>query len=253
MIQKYGEKIPLVVWDKDQQLAISPKEDRQWLINSETYVLEPSLYPFASDRTRCLFPLEYPITFDLHSLNMKQNRKMKLVYIGNQYDRDKMYYKYLGDAAHYCEINVYGKWNRVQPVNNIIHHGRVAFEKVANLYNQSLVTVLLAPDRYLQTGQYTQRIFESILGGCIPLVPREYRGARQIFPEFCQISSGYDIAKCIQDIQNMTDTDWKELLTALGECLEPFNLKHTLNIIERAIQGQVPRYNNLTPRWLDFT
>jgi hypothetical protein len=49
--------------------------------------------------------------------------------------------------------------------------GRIPFEEVDRLYSRSLATVLLLPERYASVGQMTQRIFEAVLAGCLPLAP----------------------------------------------------------------------------------
>ncbi len=39
------------------------------------------------------------------------------------------------------------------------------------LYESALATVLLLPERYARAGQMTQRLFEAVLAGCLPITP----------------------------------------------------------------------------------
>jgi hypothetical protein len=246
LVQYYASRVPIVVWDKDQQLAHSPQEDRMALVNANTYVLEPSLYPSAPDRTQALIPLD---PSRLNTSAGRGPRDIDLIYIGNQYDRFEMYMQYLVDAARYLRVDVYGKWTCVSPVTNLFHHGRIAFSEVLKLYQRSVATVLLAPRRYMRTGQFTQRIFEAVSGGCLPLVPAGYAGSSVILPSVARVCNGADVAQRIRDIKAMPETMWQTLLRELISGLEPFQLNHTLDAIEAAMDQQTTRFQDEPPVW----
>jgi len=247
LLRYYGTKVPIVVWDKDQKLYTSPEEDRKLLLRLDTYVLEPSLYPSAPDRTRCLFPVDFS---EMPRYMERGARDIPLIYIGNQYERDDAYYKYLVDAARYIDVHVYGKWPRASKTENLYHHGRIGFSEVARLYRRAVATVLLAPSRYMRTGQFTQRIFESIRGGCLPLVPEGYRGSHLLFSGFSRVSSGFDIATRISDIRTMEDVEWRKFVEEQIVRLWPFDIHFTLKAIEAAANRNVPRFQDLPPIWV---
>jgi hypothetical protein len=75
------------------------------------------------------------------------------------------------------------------------HGGRAAmvsrspFAEVQRLHRLALATMLLTPDRLAIRGQFTQRIFEAVLAGCVPLAPADLRAAGQVVPPELIIAS----------------------------------------------------------------
>ncbi|MER7582626.1 hypothetical protein [Kitasatospora sp. NPDC097691] len=53
--------------------------------------------------------------------------------------------------------------------------------------------MLFSPERYARSGRFTQRIFESVLAGCLPLVPATLRGADAVVPRELVVTSGPDV------------------------------------------------------------
>jgi len=244
LVRYYASRVPIVVWDKDQQLAHSPVDDRLALVKANTYVLEPSLYLSPPDRARALFPVE---PGNLCVPPERGRRTIELIYIGNQYDRDRVYDQYIVSAAKYIPVHVYGKWPRYATVPGLTHHGRIGLSRVVELYQQSVATVLLAPDRYMKTGQFTQRIFESVIGGCIPLVPADYRGSDILLPPFAHANTGCGVVKRVREIQAMSFEEWQELVHEQMSLLEPFHVDHTLDAVESAINCQTPQFKDMSP------
>lgn len=243
LLEHYSGSVDLIVWDKDQQLASSPYEDRDLLVRAGARVLEPSFYPSAPDRARALFPVD-PLQLAVPA--PRRYREIGLVYIGNKYDRDSEYIQYLAEASKYLNVHVYGKWSKIPVPSQVKHHGQIPFQEVSSIYRRSLATVLLAPYRYMRTGQFTQRIFESLSNGCIPFIPHEYSGTAFLTPPFGVVANGADLAMQVKALKALSPARWQEVLEAHLAKLEPFYLDHTLDAIESAINHQTPVFNDLS-------
>ena len=58
-------------------------------------------------------------------------------------------------------------------------HGRVPFAATKILHRRAICTMLLVPDRYARVAHMTQRLFEAVLAGCLPLTPGNIRVVRR--------------------------------------------------------------------------
>ena len=160
--------LPTLIWDKDCQL---PPDD-PWRSHPHVTVLEPALHPHPGAHS-----FRFPIAdADLDALDPEalalEPRIRSLIYIGNQYDRDPDFDRFFAPAAHDVEHLVAGKWERTQRWPHVAFVGRVPFTTVAHLYRQTTCPVLLLPERYARRGHMTQRLFEAVLAGCLPLAQR---------------------------------------------------------------------------------
>lgn len=235
VLEYYKNRVPVIVWDKDQQLDTSPSYDIGLLLEADSYILEPSLYPSAKDRISALIPVD---ANRFIAKPQRGNRKYKLVYIGNQYDRDEMYYQFLVKAAEYLEVNIFGKWEKPARHERLVHHGRIPFREVYDIYSQSVATIMLAPKRYMDTGQYTQRIFESIINGCVPIVPKDYRGNNNIFLDELIVNSAEELIEKVQYLTQLKLGEWENLITLQISKLKPFHLENILDTIQLLINSK---------------
>lgn len=219
LINFYSAKnIPIFLWDKDQKLTES--DPVKTLVH---YILEPSINP--NDRNiPFLFPFDTK-TFSRQSIYNyeKASRSKNMIYIGNQYERDEEFKKYFSDIVFY-EIeksDVY--WNRTKYPErlqeNIIKFpgvnffDRVWFSEVSKIYQRYFSTVLIAPERYYKTGQFTQRLFESIGNGCIPLCPSYYSSSRNVvIPKFV-VDGTKNVAAKLMEISRLDNEEIKDYLT----------------------------------------
>lgn len=119
-----------------------------------------------------------------------------------------------------------------------------------SLHERSLATVLLAPDRYAITGQFTHRTFEAVLAGCLPLVPDTTRTAATIAPAELLVHDGEDVTRAVTRIRRLAGTTAHAQL--IGECvrrLEVFRLSRQLRLLD-AILGQPSTAGQAPSRWL---
>lgn len=160
-------------------------------------------------------------------------RDVALGYVGNQYDRDEWFGKYFAPAAACFEHRVGGKWPNTTLWPHVRFLGRIPFEEVACLYGGTLATVLLVPQRYAEAGQMTQRIFEAVLAGCLPLAPSGIQGADRFVPTELVVGSGNQVIRKITQLRKIAGTDQHvHLIKACLERLELFRLSRQVDALE---------------------
>jgi hypothetical protein len=208
-----GRRVPTIVWDKDLQLpAHSPLR-----LVPHVAICEAALAP-SPGATSLMFPIADD---DLNRADPEalaaMPRQLPLVYIGNQYDRDEAFSEFFAPAAARHAHRVAGKWTRTADWPHVNFTGRCAFTEVRQLYESALATVLLLPERYARAGQMTQRLFESVLAGCLPLTPATFPFASTFTPPALHAASGPEVASRITELQNIAGATRHAALIA--ECL----------------------------------
>nr|WP_221378310.1 hypothetical protein [Actinoplanes polyasparticus] len=226
--------IPTLLWDKDRRLPVEDPLRRA----ANVAVCEPALHPTPGAVT-LLFPVgdEALDSADPVALTAFE-RDLPLVYVGNQYDRDDAFDRYFVPAAAGHPHLVAGKWTRTQRWPDVNFQGRMPFTQVDSLYRRSVSTILLLPDRYAHVGHMTQRLFEAVLAGCLPLTPSTIRDAARFTPAELHVSDGADAARTITELLTVIGTDaHAELLTACLQRLDPFRLSEQLDVIDWQLSG----------------
>jgi hypothetical protein len=174
----HERRLPTLLWDKDLQLRASdPLRDQGHIA-----VCEPALRP-RPGATSLLFPVADTTLLAADAAALAAlPRRLPLLYVGNQYDRDEDFDRYFAPAARKLPHRVAGKWTRTGQWPHVNFTDRCAFVEVDALYRSAVATVTLLPRRYARAGQMTQRLFEAVLAGCLPLVPADMpvpSGSRQ--------------------------------------------------------------------------
>lgn len=225
--------VPTIVWDKDQQLPPGDPVNAHPAVT----VCEPAFFPKAG-RTSLLFPVADQALDDADPVALASlERDIPLVYAGNQYDRDDAFGAYFAPAAERFGHVVAGKW----PTGTarwpaVRFTGRVPFTAVGKLYRRALATVLLTPARYARSGQFTQRIFEAVLAGCLPLAPASIRRADQVVPAELLVTSGAEVTGRIRTLAGLAGTaDHAALISGCIERLHPFRLSGQLLTLARLL------------------
>ncbi|MGC9540000.1 glycosyltransferase family protein [Streptomyces sp. UG1] len=221
-------RIPTVIWDKDRRLPA----DSAWRHHPGATVCEAALTP-SPGATSLLFPAadEWLDSADPNEL-AREDRPISLAYVGNQYDRDEPFDRYFAPAAKHVSHAVAGKWQNTARWPHLTLLGRLAFHDAMALYERSLATVLLLPRRYARAGQMTQRIFEAVLSGCLPLCPTEMRHAERFVPAPLLVRNGADVMRTLHWLRTGTDTETRARL--LADCvsrLEPFRLSRQIQVL----------------------
>ncbi len=217
LIDFYSKKnIPIIIWDKDQKLSSKPYY---------ASIVYESSWNKSGWKKQLLF--SFDDTLRENSLNMlanydKTSRIYDLVYIGNQYERDESFDKYINKAALYLatDTNVYGNWTKYESIykenllkfKNVIFKDRLAFSEIFSVYKKSFATVLIAPDRYYKSGQITQRIFEAISTLTIPLIPSEYNFIENLVLQAFIVHDGFKKTKKINFLKTLNNKELVNLL-----------------------------------------
>ncbi|UQU66832.1 hypothetical protein COUCH_11415 [Couchioplanes caeruleus] len=228
--------VPTLLWDKDRQL---PANDCMRHTRNVA-VCEPALHPTPGAAT-LLFPVSDKALdgADPGALTAG-TRDLPLVYIGNQYDRDGAFDRYFAPAATGHPHLVAGKWTRTQRWPELNFYGRMSFAAVDPLYRRAVCTMLLLPDRYAQAGQMTQRLFEAVLAGCLPLTPADIRDATKFAPTALHVRDAAGAARTIAHLQTIVGTaQHADLLADCLHKLDLFRLSRQLEIVDRQLSGLV--------------
>ncbi|MFJ8442389.1 CgeB family protein [Kitasatospora griseola] len=223
-----------VLWDKDQQLPA----DHPLRAVGHVQVCEPALHP-SPGAASLLFPVSDDALDQAYPAALAARRRLlSLVYIGNQYDRDAAFGEYFAPAAARLPHRVAGKWNDTNRWPQVNFTGRIPFDEVTPLYRSALATVLLAPDRYARSGQFTQRLFEAVLASCLPLAPHTLRGAETVVPRELIVSGADDVVATIAVLTEIAGSRaHADLIARCIDHLDPFRLTRQLRTLTAALTG----------------
>ncbi|MEU8159526.1 hypothetical protein [Micromonospora parva] len=228
---------PTILWDKDRRLPAADPLRR----TRNVTVCEPALHP-----TPGAVPLLFPVAdtaidaADPTTL-VALPRRTPLVYIGNQYDRDHPFDTYFAPTAAQLPHLIAGKWADTRRWPNLNFIGRVPFPRVSAIYADALATVLLLPARYAAAGQMTQRIFEAILAGCVPLLPADVRGANAFVPSSLIVGDAADVRHRIGWLTEIAGTgEHASLITECLRHLDPFRLSTQLEVLDYLLRHPEP-------------
>jgi hypothetical protein len=228
-----GSNVPTIVWDKDLQLE--PGSSLRSLAN--VAVCEAALDP-GPDADRLLFPVaDTALDSADPVLLTAMPRPLPLAYAGNQYDRDEAFTTFFAPAAARFRHRVAGKWTRTAAWPHVNFTGRCAFPEVRELHESALATVLLLPGRYARAGQMTQRLFEAVLAGCLPITPSTLPFASAFTPAALHAATGDQVADRISELLDIAGTARHAALIA--ECirmLSIFRLSRQLAAIDRILR-----------------
>ncbi|MEU1819948.1 hypothetical protein ABZ543_32920 [Streptomyces roseifaciens] len=225
-------RVPTVIWDKDRQL----RADSIWRRNPVVAVCEAALEPTPGART-LLFPVDDQLLAQADPNTLaKRRREVPLAYVGNQYDRNDAFDRFFAPAASCFKHRVGGKWPQTGRWPHVTFLGRIPFAEVTRLYGHALTTVLLLPERYTAAGQMTQRIFEAVLAGCLPLAPAGIRHVEHFVPEELIVRSGGHVIRRITDLKKVAGTRrHAELISTCLDRLELFRLSRQVDALESVL------------------
>ncbi|WP_434593755.1 glycosyltransferase family protein [Streptomyces sp. A5-4] len=228
---------PTVIWDKDRTL----RAESVWRRTAHTRVCEAALAPTLGAHS-LLFPVAEDLLTQADPVALAaQPRDLVLGYVGNQYDRDDSFDRFFAPAAAHVEHLVAGKWTKTDRWPDIRFVGRIPFEAAAGVYGRSLATVLMLPERYAAVGQMTQRIFEAVLAGCLPLAPANIRFADRFVPKELVVRSGDDVTERLSHLREIAGTQQHaDLIAACVDRLRLFGLTKQVDTLESVLHGLDP-------------
>ncbi|HEY6794265.1 MAG TPA: hypothetical protein VI248_06245 [Kineosporiaceae bacterium] len=229
--------LPTVIWDKDLQLPGDDELRQRPNVQIAEAALHPSpgatslLFPVPDDRLDAADPVALA----------RLPRLLPLVYVGNQYDRDDAFDTYFAPAARVHPHRVAGKWTRTRAWPHVTFTGRIPFSEVEELYRQALTTMLLLPARYQRAGQMTQRLFEAVFGGCLPLTlltMTTARDADRFAPPELHVRDGAHAAGVIARLGRVAgSSEHVDLLAACLQRLEIFRLSRQVTVFDALLSA----------------
>jgi hypothetical protein len=222
-----------VVWDKDRRLPAASA----LRATAGVTVCEPALAPSPGAVT-LLFPVADDALDAASPANLAaMPRPLPLAYIGNQYGRDAAFSDLLAPAAARHPHRVAGKWASTAAWPHVTFTGRIPFPAVRALYESALTTILLLPPRYAAAGQMTQRIFEAVLAGCLPLTPAALPHARAFTPQALHVTDGRQAGDRITWLQAIAGTPaHAALIAACLARLDMFRLSRQLTVLDAILR-----------------
>ncbi|WP_330457447.1 hypothetical protein OIB37_11365 [Streptomyces sp. NBC_00820] len=225
-------RTPTVIWDKDRTL----RADSVWRRTPHTRVCEAALAPTLGAYS-LLFPVAEDLLAQADPLTLAARpRDLVLGYVGNQYDRDEPFERFFAPAAAHVDHLVAGKWTKIDRWPHVRFAGRIPFEAAAGVYGRSLATVLMLPERYSAVGQMTQRIFEAVLAGCLPLAPADIRFADRFVPKELVVRSDRDVLERLSYLREIAGTQQHaDLIAACVDRLSLFGMNKQVNTVESVL------------------
>ncbi len=238
LLSRYTEQlgVPTILWDKDRQLP----HDDPLRGHPAVTLCEAALHP-SPGAVSLLFPVDDRMldTADPSALS-QLDQPTTLAYVGNQYNRDDVFTEYFAPAAAEMPHVIAGKWPEISAWPQLNFVGRVPFRGVEAIHRSSVATVLLLPERYARAGQVTQRIFEAVLAGCLPIMPAEVRSAGRFVPTELIATDGGEVTTLAKHLRGLTGTaEHTEMIDACLRKLDLFRLSRQLDVIDNALIGRV--------------
>ncbi len=238
LVDQYTERlgVPTIVWDKDRRLDA----DDPLRAHPAITVCEPAMHPTAGS-VSLLFPVADDALTSADPVALAATpRPMALAYVGNQYDRDDQFSRYFAPAAAELPHVVAGKWTDTSRWPKLNFIGRVPYPKVAKIHRRASATVLLLPERYERVGHVTQRIFEAVLEGCLPITPLTLRSADLFVPPELLAADGTQVTDLAGWVASIAGTPMHAaLIQAAIEKLSIFRLTRQLDVIDTILRSRV--------------
>lgn len=216
-----GAQIPTLIWDTDRRLSqLSPLRELRHVT-----VCEPGLLP-----PKGTISLPHPVPD--HLLNAAdaaalaaRSRGLRLAYVGNQYDRDQDFDTFFAPAAARFPHQVAGKWTETGRWPWVNFTGRCAYPQTRTAYLTALTTILLNPARYSRVAHISQRLYEAVLAGCLPLTPTTLACADAYTPPVLHVSDGAEVIERIEWARGIAGSrEHADLIEACLSPLKPFRL-----------------------------
>ena len=180
-----------------------------------------------------------------------------MAYVGNQYDRDEAFDSFFAPAAARFPHQVAGKWIDTSRWPGVNFSGRCPYPQTRATYLTAVTTILLNPGRYSRVGHISQRLYEAVLAGCLPLTPTTLACADVYTPRALHVADGPETIARIAWAQRITGNhEHAQLIEACLSLLQPFRLSAWARAAHRAYDGSLRRIGARLmhpPRFPGFT
>lgn len=170
--------VKLIIFDLDYKLDVS-----QYRMYAEYLDGNIGIIELGNKWGEKMGARKVEIPFDFSHINdfpplAEECRKTDVVYVGNRYERDASIDKYMPSDRAYV-TKCYGNWltsfTDSQEKWPWIYFGeRLQMAQMPAVYQDAIVTPLLAKEEYYDNGFMTARIIEAVFYGTVPLFAEEY-------------------------------------------------------------------------------
>ena len=227
-------RLPTIIWDKDRMLPA----DSSWRRARGVSVCEAALAPTPRAH-RLLFPVDDALLDTADPVRLAAlPRPLTLAYVGNQYERDNAFDRYFAPAAARTDHRIAGKWTETAPWPGLRFTGRIPFSEVEQLYRGSLATVLLLPEQYAAVAQMTQRIFEAVLAGCLPLAPDTIARVGEFVPDALIVHDGEQVLETLRWLRSIAGSaEHAGLIAACLQRLDLFRLSTQADALDQVLRN----------------
>lgn len=172
-------------------------------------------WPFDMDQLQDReYLVHEPFSFE-HNNTYSLDPNHLISYIGNDYERDRQFNKYIYEVAKILppgKVHVYGNWlkypekaaENMSKYYPIVFHPKVTKAHMEYIYSRSYCVPLLAKDDYATHGQIAYRYLESMYNGTLPVGFREFNKVYQyLIPELI-VNNTKDFALLVEYLVNQT-------------------------------------------------
>ena len=245
ILDHYHGNIPVIIWDTD--LKLSPIDERRW---PKAIIADPSIDPVHLTRPR--HRLNY--CTDFNPLYDLRGTKLEYGYVGNNYERQHMFKKYISAPALQLrqsgiQTKVFGNWLQASPERPhpsllikdnpyVAFCDRVGFTESMSIQNLFLCTTHITKDMYAKRGFVPPRYLESLMCRTIGLVPEEFKHNSILGSSWC-VRTSDDIISVVKKISKMSFLEMQEVLDEqefnIKNCGYDFTVKNVVNFIEDKI------------------
>jgi len=187
----HKEHVPIIAIDHDYKMTLDDDEQ----VN---FVLEFGWKRGGEHH------VDFPCKHD-ELLQFKTIRPLnRIAYVGNRYERDEAFSQYVAPLIHdYLEVHVYGNWlenerDSASRWPSIKFHSRIHPGEIYDAYYRAIcVPLLLKPD-YNQHGFMTERVWEAILFGSVPIQLGDFKSDVQYVPRELVANSALELGHIAQ-------------------------------------------------------
>tara|TARA_B100001123_G_scaffold342540_1_gene388690 strand:+ start:13654 stop:14688 length:1035 start_codon:yes stop_codon:yes gene_type:complete len=209
LLDYYHGNIPIVSWDTD--LKMTADDEVRWPLMT---IADPSFDPkhMTRDRLRLTFWSDFRQIIDTTT------GPVEFGYVGNNYERDKMFMEYYSKPSLVLRDNgvqtkVHGNWLQRSPERsspedlirmhpNIAFGKRVSFHDSMHLLNEFICTVHITKPGYADVGFASPRYLENIVVGTPALVPYEFKYS-SILGEEWVVHGHSDVIEKVRYLKNL--------------------------------------------------
>lgn len=240
LIKRYYGNIPVFIWDTDLRITDNELErmhDAKFLMPCEIPKIKPDKWitlPWPYDHSDMINQ------FNVHFGNWDSN-KYSLIYIGNNYRRDKAINEFVWPVAQKLDVHFVGNWNKYPDKwadiknkwPNINYYPRIGRDRFAEFYGRAYTTILLVPDDYFKARAIGTRFCQAIAWATIPMCHRDYLPLGSLLPEICLFSDWQELYTKILTIVQLPKN---QIALVFEELLRVAQMFDSSTIVERFLE-----------------